>query len=40
MYWTDDNSNRIYSANLDGSNSSILISTGLSGPGKLFDLTF
>ena len=34
MYWTDDNRNRIYRANLDGTNSSILISTDLSSPGK------
>ena len=35
MYWTDDNANRIYRANLDGTNSTIIISTDLSCPGKL-----
>ena len=34
MYWTDDTYNRIYRADLDGSNSRILLSTGLSCPGQ------
>ena len=33
MYWTDDNANRIYQANLDGSNSRVILSTDLSCPG-------
>ena len=33
MYWTDDANNRIYKANLNGSNSMVLLSGGLSGPG-------
>lgn len=37
MYWTDDSNNRIYSANLDGTNSTILISTGLNCP-RRFEL--
>ena len=34
MYWTDDNANRIYQANLDGSNSSVILNTDLSCPGE------
>ena len=34
MYWTDDANNRIYKANLDGSNAIVLLSTGLSCPGE------
>lgn len=33
MFWTDDNSNRIYSANLDGTDTIPLI-TGVQCPGK------
>ena len=33
MYWTDDNSNRIWMANLNGTRATIMISTRLSCPG-------
>ena len=38
IFWTDDSYNRIWMASLDGSNATILISSALSCPGKVFDL--
>ena len=34
MYWTDDNSNRLYRANLDGSNAAAIVNSDLSCPGR------
>ena len=33
MFWTDDVYNRIWMANLNGSNATILISSGITCPG-------
>ena len=33
MFWTDDTYNRIWTAGLDGTNATVLISTDLSCPG-------
>ena len=38
VFWTDDCYNRIWMANLDGSNATVLISSALSCPGEGFDL--
>ena len=38
IFWTDDSYNRIWMANLDGSNATVLISSSLSCPGEGFVL--
>lgn len=40
LYWTDDTNNRLYRANLDGSDSSVILSTDLSCPGGFLQCSF